>query len=168
MRPTIEDVPPFYRPYLEKVQGDTIESILSQSKHDTLKVIEKIDETKSNFAYAEGKWTIKSLMQHIVDSEAVFSFRGLWIARQADGPLKGFEQDDWVAEEVKNEKTFKSVVQSYISTRDWSISLFANMSNEELLHTGNANGYVIKALILPYLIAGHNLHHLEILKSRYL
>jgi hypothetical protein len=168
MRPTIEDVPPFYRPYLAKVQGDNIEAVLTQSKHDTLSVIENIDEAKANFAYADGKWTIKSLIQHIVDSEAVFSFRGLWIARNADGPLQGFEQDDWVAEEIKNEKTFKSVLQSYSATRDWSTSLFSTMNEEELLRTGNANGFEIKALILPYLIAGHNLHHLDVLKSRYL
>ena len=168
MRPTIEDVPPFYRPYLELVKGDDIESILLQSKQDMLNALEGIDETKSNYAYEEGKWSIKSVIQHIVDSEVVFSFRGLWIARNADGPLQGFEQDDWVAEEIKNEKSFKSIVQSYKATRDWSSSLFSNMTTEELLHAGNANGYDIKALILPYLIVGHNLHHLEILKTRYL
>ena len=73
-----------------------------------------------------------------------------------------------MTEEVKNEKSFKSIVQSYKATRDWSSSLFSNMNEEELLHTGNANGYDIKAMILPYLIAGHNLHHLEVLKSKYL
>ena len=168
MRPTIEDVPPFYRPYLAKVEGDNVEWILTQARQETLSVLENIDEAKANYAYADGKWTIKSLIQHIVDSEVVFSFRGLWIARNADGPLLGFEQDDWVAEEIKNEKSFKSILENYKATRDWSTSLFTNMSKEELLRTGNANGVDIEALILPYLIAGHNLHHLEILKSRYL
>ena len=105
MRPTIEDVPPFYRPYLAKVEGDNVEWILTQARQETLSVLENIDEAKANYAYADGKWTIKSLIQHIVDSEVVFSFRGLWIARNADGPLLGFEQDDWVAEEIKNEKS---------------------------------------------------------------
>ncbi len=168
MRPTIDGVPPFYRPYLEKVKGDDIASILKQSKQDTLAVLENIDEEKANYAYAEGKWTIKSLVQHIVDSEAVFTFRGLWIARKAYGSLLGFEQDDWVSEDLKTEKSFASVLESYRATRDWSISLFSTMNEEELLRTGNANGFEIKALILPYLIAGHNLHHLDVLKSRYL
>ena len=168
MRPQIEDVPPFYRPYLEIVKGENIASILQQSKLVTLNVLEDIDESKANYAYADGKWTIKSLVQHIVDSEVVFSFRALWIARNANGPLQGFEQDDWVSEEIKNEKSFKSVLDNYKNTRDWSIGLFATMNETELLRTGNANGFDIKALILPYLIAGHNLHHLDILKSRYL
>ena len=168
MRPSVEEVPPFYRPYLEKVEGDNITYILQKSKLETINVLQEIDETKANYAYADGKWTIKSLLQHIIDSEVVFSYRALWIARNADGPLLGFEQDDWVEAETKNEKSFESVLTSYKATREWSLSLFSNMSEEELLQTGNANGFGIKALILPYLIAGHNLHHLEILKSRYL
>lgn len=168
MRPNVDDVPPFYRPYLEKVKGDHIESILLQSKKDTLALVENIDEEKANYAYAEGKWTIKTLMQHIVDAEVVFAFRALWIARNSEGPLLGFDQDQWVAEEMKNEKSFKSVLDNYKATRDWSTNLFSNMSETELLNVGNASGSDIKALILPYLIAGHNLHHLEILKSRYL
>lgn len=168
MRPNLEDVPPFYRPYLKKVRGDNIESILLQSRRDTLAVVKNIDEEKANYAYAEGKWTIKTVMQHIVDTEAVFAFRGLWIARNAEGPLLGFEQDEWVAEEIRNEKSFISILDSYIATRDWSMNLFSNMSDTELLNIGNASGFNIKALILPYLIAGHNLHHIDILKSRYL
>lgn len=168
MRPNFEDVPPFYRPYLKKVKGDNVESILFQSKKDTLTIVENIDEKKANYAYADGKWTIKTLMQHVVDTEVVFAFRGLWIARNSEGPLLGFEQDEWVVEEMKNEKSFKSVLNNYRATRDWSINLFSSMSETELLNVGNASGFDIKALILPYLIAGHNLHHLEILKLRYL
>ena len=168
MRPLLTDVPPFYRLYLERTTGTDYLRTLKDAKLQTLKTLKSIGEEKANDAYAENKWSIKSLVQHIVDSEVVFGYRALWIVRNAEGDLQGFEQDDWVKAELENDKTFSSVLENFSATRNWTISLFSNMSEIELMRTGNANGFKIKALILPYLIAGHNLHHLDIIKSRYL
>ena len=168
MRPNLEDIPKFYQPYLALTHGDNIEEILIDAKNKTLELFSKIDESKGNYAYAEGKWTIKSLLQHIIDSEVVFAYRALWIVRKAEGDLQGFEQDDWVKEVDTKNKTLVSIVKQYEATRNFTIELFKNFTDEEWQRVGSANGYPIKALILPYLVAGHNLHHLNILKNKYL
>jgi hypothetical protein len=168
MRPEIEDVPKFYRPYLEAVKGDDIVDILSKAKSTTLELLSGLTEENGNYAYAEGKWTIKELLQHIIDSEVVFGYRALWIMRGAKGDLLGFDQDDWVIEAPVQDIDMNALIDKYSNTRDWVISLFTNATDAQLLRIGTANGYPIKALILPYLIAGHNLHHIKIIKERYL
>ncbi len=168
MRPTLEDIPKFYQPYLALTKGDDIIKILDHAKKETLLLFSKIDEAKGNYAYAEGKWSVKSLLQHIIDSEIVFAYRTLWIVRKAEGDLLGFDQDAWVKEVNTEAKSLASIVAQFTATRNFTIEMFKNISDEEFLCSGSANGYPIKAAILPFLIAGHNLHHLNTLKNKYL
>ena len=168
MRPNLEDVQKFYQPYLALAKGDDIVEILANAKNETLELFSEIDEEKGNYAYADGKWTIKQVLQHIIDSEVVFAYRCLWIVRKSEGDLQGYDQDQWVAAVDTQTKTLQSIVAQYEATRNWTIEMFKNNTENELLKVGTANGYPIKALILPYLIAGHNLHHLNVLKSKYL
>ena len=167
-KPSEQSTPEFYRNYIRLLPEDTIESILISSEQDTLETLMTLNDAQAEKAYAEGKWSIKELIQHIIDAENVFNSRALWIARKSQVDLPGFDHNQWVAESNANSFKLSKLLQDYTTMRAHSIATFSKFSDEQLQQIGTANGHEMSCNLFGYLISGHNLHHLEVIKERYL
>jgi len=167
-RPESNEYNPYYGKYVGRVADGDIVANLKTQFDITRKVLTAIPEERGGYAYEPRKWTIKQVLGHLVDSERVFAYRALRIARNDSTPLPGFEQDDYVATANFNSRTLRSLIEEFASLRTANLELFKNFNDAEWLRRGTASGYGVSARALAYIIAGHELHHLGILKTRYL
>src|SRR5215831_13914325 len=168
MRPESTEYAPSYEQYIKLVPDGDIISILDSQLESTLALLGTLPEAKSSSAYAPGKWTIKELLGHIIDTERIFTYRALCIGRNDKTPLPGFEQDDYVAGTHFNTRHLASVLEELTAVRRAGVHLFKHFTEEEWLRRGSANQKEITTRALAYNIAGHERHHLNILKTRYL
>jgi uncharacterized damage-inducible protein DinB len=118
--------------------------------------------------YAEGKWTIKEILLHIIDDERIYAYRSLRIARGDVTPLPGFDQDPYVITSRANERSTQSLLEEYASVRNATLTLFGNLPDDAWMRRGTANDHTVTVRALIYHLAGHELHHLNIIKERYL
>lgn len=161
-------VPDFYQGYLNAARHDNIMPALKNNHKRFLKLLRDIPKDRRDYAYAEGKWTLRQLLQHIIDTERVFSFRALWFARQDPQPLPGFDENKW-ALAVNNEKRkWKELCREFDSVRCSTIYLFDSLKEEQLKKTGISNNNVLSVASLGFIAAGHVEHHMKIIKGRYL
>ncbi len=159
----------YYGIYINNIPKDV--NIINALEHGREKVqssIKSIPEEKGNFSYAEGKWNIKEVFGHIADVERIMAYRALCIARGESKSLPGFEQDDYVRTADFNKRSFGSLAEELLHLRNSNIFLFKTFSDEILIRRGLANNKEITVRSLLYIIAGHELHHLKILKEKYL
>ena len=124
-------------------------------------------ERDGNFRYAADKWTVKEVLGHLSDSERIFVYRALRIARGDQTPLSGFEQDDYVRSGGFNERPLASLVEEFANVRSASLGLFRSLSPEAWLRRGTANKNEVSVRALAFITAGHELHHRQILEERY-
>lgn len=163
-----ESVPVFYQNYVKRVQQNTLEEALNISIATYMDLIEKIPEDKGLYRYADGKWTIKELLVHVLDAERIFAYRALRFARNDKTMLAGFEENLYVPESAANERGIKEIGESMRLLRLSTVDLFRTFTKEMLSRKGNANGTEISVEALGYIIAGHALHHCAVLEDRYL
>jgi uncharacterized damage-inducible protein DinB len=130
--------------------------------------IQSLPPDKLTYRYAEDKWTIKEILVHIMDDERIYAYRALRIARNDKTPLPGFEQEDYVPFSKANQRSLASIFKEYKTIRNATLSLFTSFNKEDLLRMGTANDHPVSARALAWHIAGHELHHLNIIKKRYL
>ena len=130
--------------------------------------VSSIPEEKLLHRYAENKWTIKEILVHIMDDERIYAYRALRIGRNDKTPLPGFEQDDYVLYSKANERSLTEIFQEYATIRNATISLFNSFDNDALMRTGTANEHVVSVRALAYHIAGHELHHMNVIREKYL
>lgn len=158
----------YYGKYVSLVPDDDILSVLSAEIESTMALLRSIPESKGGFRYAPDKWSIKELVGHMIDGERVFAYRALRFARNDGTPLPGFEQDDYVREALFDSYSLSDLVAEFESVRRSSIFLFKHLSEEAWTRRGIASESEVSVRALAYIIAGHELHHREILRSRYL
>ena len=160
----------YYKPYIDALAADekSIVEHLNDTLDDAIGVLSNLPKEKQIYSYAEGKWTIKELLQHIIDSERVFAYRALRFARNDTTTLPGFEQDDYRAIYNANKRDFKDLLEELVLTRKSIILLFKSFGEEELMRIGIASGTNMSVRALGYVISGHLQHHLNIIKKRYL
>lgn len=167
-RPAEGEFNPYYGKYIEKVpDGDFVE-LLARQADDTLSILRAIPENMAGHAYAEGKWTIKELVGHVCDAERIFSYRLLRFGRGDQTPLASFDENAYVPAGQFAQRTLASLVEEFAAIRAASIALVAGLPADAWLNTGAASGSAVSARALAYIIAGHELHHREILLTRYL
>lgn len=147
--------------------GQILKHLEGQLKN-TREFIAGIPRQQMEFRYAPGKWTIKEILVHIIDDERIYAYRALRIGRGDTTPLPGFEQDEYVPYSRANERSMSGILQEYAAVRKATLSLFENFSGEDLLRRGIANSYPVSVRALLYHLAGHELHHLQIIRERYL
>jgi uncharacterized damage-inducible protein DinB len=139
---------------------------------DNLKTTEdfilSLPEEKLTYRYAEGKWTIKEILVHIIDDERIYAYRALRFARNDKTELPGFDQDDYAAESGANERDIKVILKEFATVRNATISLFEGFDNKALLRAGVADGKIMSVRAAAYHIAGHELRHINMIKERYL
>ncbi len=167
-RPTASEYASFYHTYVGKVpEGDLIKMLENQAS-ETLALVGDISDEKGLYRYAEGKWSIKELMCHIIDTERVFAYRALRISRGDTTPLPGFNQDDYVAAFDADARSMASIIEEYQSVRRATITLFKSCTDEMMQRIGTASNSPVSVRALGFIILGHELHHRGILKTRYL
>jgi len=127
-----------------------------------------LPKEKLTHRYAEGKWTIKEVLVHVIDDERIYAYRALRFARNDQTELPGFEQDDYARHSNANERSIKSILQEYTAVRNATIALFNGLDESAFTRTGVANNHLVSVRALAYHIAGHDMHHINIIKQRYL
>ena len=167
-RPEVNEYDPYYQKYIDRVPNGDIAAILDSQIEGTLSFLRGVTEKKAGYAYAAGKWTVKEVLGHLIDTERIFVYRALCIGRNDKSWLPGFDQDDYVANANFNARTLQSLIDEWAGVRRATVHLFKNFTDDEWRRRGIANQKEISTRALAYNIAGHELHHVEILKSRYL
>ncbi len=159
---------PYFGLYIGKAPETTILEGLETGLTKVLGILNTYPREKHNYRYAEGKWTVKDMLQHIIDTERIFSYRALRIARGDKSPLPGYEQDDYVGPSKANDRSFDDLLEDYKRSRGNTVALFKSFDNEMLAQIGTASGGPMSARAAGYIIVGHELHHMEVLLERYL
>jgi hypothetical protein len=142
--------------------------LLSSQLDDTLALLRHIPESQAGFRYAPDKWSIKELVGHVIDTERIFAYRALRFARNDQTPLSGYEQDDYVDNASFDEYSLGELAAEFESVRRSTLFLLKHLDEEAWLRRGLASESEVSVRALAYIIAGHELHHREILRSRYL
>ena len=158
----------YFQPYINQIDHLNMMDGLIEGLELTLSFYKSIAEEKQEYRYAEGKWTIKEIVIHLIDSERVFCYRALRFARKDRTKVAGFEQDDYVIASDANSRSFDDLLSEYIAVRNATILLFKSFSNTMLLEKGIAGSGEVSVRALGFLIAGHEKHHCNIIRERYL
>jgi hypothetical protein len=166
--PEISEYQSYYGKYISLVQGDDLTATLDQQLTDSLATLSRISEAQSLHRYEPGKWSIKEVVGHLIDSERIFTYRALRFARNDHTPLSGFDQDPYVIAGNFNDRPWSELVAEFEYVRRSTILFFRGLKPEAERRPGVANNAPITVRALGYVIAGHELHHMGILRERYL
>ncbi|WP_142785622.1 DinB family protein [Changchengzhania lutea] len=159
----------YYSQYLNMLSGNLdLIGGYNQGLSQIIEFFKTIPEGKLTYSYAAGKWTIKEVFQHIIDTERVFMYRCFRIARRDITALAGFEQDDYIAPSKANKKSLEQLLEEYRTVRESSIVFLKSLSEVDLEYLGNANGTSLSARAAAFILLGHEKHHVEIIQNRYL
>lgn len=167
MRPNKNDYDPYYENYVKLVEGEEINKILSVQSIETQDVLNSFPKTMGDYTYQAGKWTVKEVIGHLIDTERVMAYRAMCIARGEKQPLPGFNQDEYVKAGDFNKRELSDLVYEFRLLRESNMLLAKGLSNEDLSKRGVANNKVVTVLALFFIIAGHEKHHMNILLERY-
>jgi uncharacterized damage-inducible protein DinB len=158
---------PYYGTYINKTQGLAIND-LDGAGELTIQFLRSIPSNKLSYRYAEGKWTIKEIIQHLMDAERIFSYRALRIAREDHTPLAGFEQDDYILPSMANERSLDDLINEFKTIKAATVSLYKSFSDQMLIQLGTASNSPVSVRAIAFIIMGHEIHHCEVIKERYL
>jgi len=159
----------YFQPYIDKVNKyESLVEGFKQHLESVATFYHSIPEEKYDYVYAEGKWTVKDVLLHIIDTERILAYRALRIARGDKTSLAGFEQDGYVVHGFAKSRSMESLIEEYKAVRQATITLFNSLTEDNLLFIGEASGFPISVRALGYIILGHENHHNLIIKERYL
>ena len=159
---------PYYSRYVELVPtGDVLEFLAVQG-HRVRAMLEGLDEEQGNHRYAPGKWSVKEVLGHLIDTERLFAYRALSFARGDHSPLPGMEPDDWAAASNAGLRKVAGLSHEYAAVRRSTLALLRSFESEAIMQRGTASGCEFTVRTIPYIIAGHEMHHLRVIKERYL
>ena len=160
---------PFYGSYINKVSKiQELKSGFEIAKTSIIDFFKSIPEDKLEYRYAEGKWTIKEVFQHIIDNERVMMYRCFRIARRDKTDLAGYEQDDYIVPSKANQKSLNELIKEYRIVRENSIVLLNSLSSEDLEFIGSSGGNNMSARATAFITLGHEIWHVDIIKLKYL
>ncbi|MGM0635660.1 MAG: DinB family protein [Bacteroidota bacterium] len=166
---TNDEFNPYYEAYLKLVAADVeIINGLTSDLNQTSAFFESIPVEKIHYQYEEGKWTPKEILQHLVDTERIFAYRALRVARFDTTDLPGFDENKYVATSIANLKSLDQLLDEFISVRKASIGLYKGFNEEMLLQIGQADQSPISVRAIAFILIGHSIHHQNVIKSRYL
>lgn len=167
--PSPNEYPPYFETYFGKLDpAQDIFQFLEEQKKRVLALLKSWNGEQLSYAYAEGKWTRAELINHIIDTERIFGYRALCIARNEKISLPGYDHDAYVQESFANTKSVEQLIAEYETVRNATLSLFKGFANEALSKIGIANGLEISARAILYIMAGHEVHHLQVLEEKYI
>jgi hypothetical protein len=157
-----------YQSYLDLVKEEDVRKAIRNNTRQFRKFLFKIPRKKIDYAYAEGKWTIREMLQHIIDAERVFTYRALRFSRLDPTPLPSFDEQGWGAHAGGSQRRWKDLLKEFKAVRQTTEYLFDSLSDEQLRFVGQANGRPQNALTIGFVLSGHVAHHINLLRERYL
>lgn len=166
-RPEPDEYASFYASYIAKVPELNVLEAL-ESNLDELALVGSIPESQAGHRYAEGKWSIREWMGHLIDGERIFAYRALRFSRKDSTNLPGFDEDAFVASSGFEQCRLEDLLEEFQLTRQSNLRMFRNMTPEMLEIRGTANNNPMSVRALACVMAGHVRHHLDVLKERYL
>lgn len=167
-RPKKGEYAPFHETYLKCLPPrGTAQSLLKSSWRDAVQRLGSLPEEKGDYAYAEGKWSIKQLIMHLIDTERVFAYRTLSFMRADRIGLPGFNQDFWMEQVDVSKRTLKDLLKEWKAVRDNTLFLAQQCSEEQSQFLGTASNWKVSVRAYFYVIIGHQLHHMKVLRENY-
>ncbi len=166
-RPAAPEHAPYYAKYIALVPGGDVVGLLRAQAGETRALLAALDDARAVARYAPGKWSVKEVLGHVADSERVFAYRALRIARGDATPLPGFEQDDYVVSGGFDRRPLADLVEELAAVRAATLALLASFDSTAWLRMGTASGHPVSVRALACIIAGHERHHVGILRDRY-
>lgn len=167
-KPSPASYPGYFQRYIDQVAEEDLQTAFLNQSTLIRSFFQGITEEKSNYAYAEGKWTIKEVLQHITDTERIFSYRALAFARGEKANLPGFEENDYAANSNANTQPWQQLIEELVVVRRSTELLFKSFTEDMLLRDGTANNNRISVAGIGFILAGHFNHHKKIIEERYL
>ena len=167
-RPGPEEVNAYFARYIDLADGRDLLEALANASEQVRATAQRIPSEKAGYRYAPGKWTIEQLMQHVVDTERIFTYRALCFARKDATELPGFEENDYADATADSDKGLRRILAEHDAVRNATIELFRGFNDDELLRKGTANGNRFSVRALGWATAGHAMHHVKVLHERYL
>jgi hypothetical protein len=167
-RPASNEHAEYFGNYIGQVPDGDLLQTLERHGREFAEFLKAIPESKADFAYGPGKWTIKEVIGHISDGERVFAYRAMRIARGDTIPLPGFDENAWVPLSGAKDRTLADLVEEFQTVRAASLSLFRHLSPEAIARRGTASNREITVRAIAWIVAGHAMHHQKILRERYL
>lgn len=158
----------YYTTYINALNDVHLMEELEISLHDFIRFVQDIPMDKFDYRYAEGKWTIKDIILHLIDAERIFSYRALRIARQDKTPLPGFEENSYVDTANAGSRSIQDLLSELSIVRHSTMALFKSFSEEQLKNMGTASEVGVSVRAIGFIIIGHMKHHQRIFKERYL
>jgi hypothetical protein len=168
VRPQSGESAPYYDRYISLVPGADVLAALDEQRRQTLLLLCGRPETDGDLRYAPDKWSLREVLGHLNDTERIMSYRALRISRGDKTPIEGYEQDDYVRNSPLGRRPLADLIEDYIAVRRATISLFRNLDEEAWTRRGTANKNEVTVRALAYIIAGHELHHRQIIEEKYL
>src|SRR5690348_8513860 len=167
-RPAADEHAEYYARYISRVPDGDLVDLLRQQLTETVTLLRSIPESRADFAYAPGKWSIKTVIGHLSDVERVMFYRALTFARNDKTNLPGFDENQWAADFATDNRTLADLIEEFEVVRSATIQFAKHLTGEEQARRGKANGQPVSVRALLYIIAGHERHHAALLRERYL
>ena len=167
-RPNNNEYAAYFETYVSLVPESDIVSAMRNQADELREIFSQISDDKGLYRYAEGKWTIKELLGHLIDGERVFAYRALRFARADKTPLPGFDQDPYVENANFNNVKLSDLLEEMLSLRNANTLFFNNLSDEAWTRTGISSDHEISVRAIAFIIVGHIRHHVKVLKEKYL
>jgi hypothetical protein len=169
MRPAGEEYIPAFADYVSELgPEEDVLAVLAAQLSEVPARLGSLPDSRGEYRYAPGKWSIKDIVGHLSDTERVFACRALWIARGEPTPQPGFDDQSWVARTGAERRTLTDMVEEWGHVRRGTLALFRSLGNEAWQRRGTAGDGPITVRALAYVVAGHTRHHLRVLEARYL
>jgi hypothetical protein len=167
-RPDLSRVPEFYHNYISHVKEDELMQAFKNNTASFLSFAKSIPAEKQNYRYADGKWTVMEVVQHIIDAERIFSYRALRIARKDTTPLPGFDEKLFTANAKADKRNWNDLIEEFTAVRKATEILFASFDDEQLESEGISNNNPVYVLGIGFICVGHCTHHRQVIEERYL
>jgi len=167
-KPDSTEYAPYFEKYISLAREEEIVATLDKQIEGTLSLIRGLSEAQGDLRYAPGKWSVKEVIGHLIDTERIFAYRAMRFARNDATPLPGFDENLFVANASFNSRSLADLADEFEHTRKSNVYLFKSLGDDASLRRGVSNNNELSVRAIAYIIAGHELHHAGILRSRYL
>jgi hypothetical protein len=166
-KPNVSDYPDFFRKYVDQVDEENLNPAFHNQQKKIAAFLQSVSEDKAGYAYAHGKWTLKELLQHVIDAERIFCYRALCFARKETVSLPSFDENLYADNSNANVRTWQSLNMEILNVRRSTEDLFASFSDTVLQQKGIANNNASSVLSLGFIMVGHVNHHIKVAEERY-
>lgn len=158
----------YYQPYIDICGKRELLDGLDYNLIETCEFLKSIPSNRHEYSYDKGKWTIKELVQHLIDTERIFTYRALRFARHDSTDLTGYDENKYVPQSIANKREFIDLIEEFNIVRKSTVSLFKSFNKDMLIRMGKANNNSMSVRAMAFIITGHCNHHCKVIKERYL